>query len=219
MRSAKLCCQTKLRGIEAIVNLKDWQNRQMKWAACFISAKNELTKVISLVVVFGVFFAVAEARVEAQQSQPVTLGTAHEQHEIYGSSATASAEISFDTPNYPVGANIFIHVKLESHVGREIEINPDGIKFDVRDSNGKRPAETEVGCLAHFFSNCYTGWLYRRKIVQLPFKSFDKLEWDKNISKEYDLKKPGAYSVVAYVCGIGHLTDCFRTNVVKFSVK
>ena len=98
-------------------------------------------------------------------------------------------------------------------------INPDGIKFDVRDSNGKRPTETEDGCQAHFFSNCYTGWLYRRKMVQVPFKSFDKLEWDKNLSKEYDLKKPGAYSVVAYVCGIGSLTDCFRTNIIKFSVK
>lgn len=155
---------------------------------------------------------------KAQQTAAVTLGTSHEQHEIYGSSATATATLSFDNPAFALGANVFIHVKLESHVGRELMINPDGIKFDVRDNNGKRPTETEDGCLAHFFSSCYTGWLYRRKIVQMPFKSFDKLEWDKNLSREYDLKKPGTYTVIAYVCGVGNQTDCFRTNIVKFTV-
>ena len=205
-----------LRGIEEIVIVNISHKRQINRAGRSISAIKKLTNVFSILMVCGVIFTVA-ARIQAQQ--PVTLGSQHEQHEIYSSSATASADISFDTPTFNAGQNVFIHIKLESHVGRQIDINPDGIKFDVRDSNGKRPAETEDGCQAHFFSQCYTGWLYRRKIIQVPFKSFDKLEWDKNLSKEYDLKKPGAYSVIAYVCGIGSLTDCFRTNIVKFTVK
>ena len=206
------------RGFKEIVNVTNRHNHQLNRAAFLISANKKFTNTFFILAVCGVFFAFAPARARAQ-AQPVTMGTPHEQHEIYGSSATASAEISFDTPTFAAGQNVFIHIKLESHVGRELAINPDGIKFDVRDSNGKRPTETEDGCQAHFFSNCYTGWLYRRKIVQVPFKSFDKLEWDKNLSKEYDLKKPGAYSVIAYVCGIGSQTDCFRTNIVKFTVK
>ena len=206
-----------LRGFEEIVIVNNSYKKQLNRAERSISANNRLTQLFSILMVCGLFLPLTAARVNAQQ--PVTIGSAHEQHEIYGSSATASADISFDTPTFNAGQNVFIHIKLESHVGRQIDINPDGIKFDVRDSNGKRPSETEDGCQAHFFSQCYTGWLYRRKIIQVPFKSFDKLEWDKNLSKEYDLKKPGAYSVIAYVCGIGSLTDCFRTNIAKFTVK
>ncbi len=154
------------------------------------------------------------------KAQRTTLGLAgKEQHDVYDSSPTASATLSFDNPEFKPGSNIFVHIKLESHVGRELLISTDGIKFDVRDASGHRPVETEMGCLEHFFSKCYTGWLYRRKVVQIPFRSFDKLEWDKNLSKEYELNKPGTYTVIGYVCGIGHLTDCFRTNAAKFTVK
>jgi hypothetical protein len=124
-----------------------------------------------------------------------------------------------DSPVFTPGSNVFVHIKLESHVGREIDISTDGLKLDVRDASGRRPRETDAGCLEHFFSQCYTGWLYRRKQVLIPFKSFGKLEWDKNLSKEYELTRPGTYTVVGYVCGIGHLTDCFRTNEAKFTIK
>ncbi len=150
----------------------------------------------------------------------VKLGTAgKEQHDVYNTSPTASATLSMDNPTFALGSNVFVHVKLESHIGREILISTDGLKLQVLDQNNHSPKETEVGCLEHFFSQCYTGWLYRRKVVQIPFKSFDKLEWDKNLSKEYELTKPGTYAVIGYVCGIGSLTDCFRTNVVKFTIK
>lgn len=153
-------------------------------------------------------------------AQRHTLGIAgKEQHDVYDSSPTASATLSFDNPDFNPGANVFVHIKLESHVGRELLISTDGVKFDVRDASGHRPKETDMGCLEHFFSQCYTGWLYRRKVVQIPFRSFDKLEWDKNLSREYMLTKPGTYSVIGYVCGIGHLTDCFRTNAAKFTIK
>jgi hypothetical protein len=165
------------------------------------------------------FISVFAGALQGQQGPTVLGSKDKEQHTIYGSSATATGTLSFDNPNFTSGQKVFIHVKLESHVGREIMVNPDGIKFDVRDATGKRPKETEDGCQAHFFSQCYTGWLYRRKVVQIPFKSFDKLEWDKNLSKEYELQKPGTYTVIGYVCGISNLTDCFRTNELKFTVK
>lgn len=154
------------------------------------------------------------------RAQSVTLGTAgKEQHDVYNTSATASATLLFDSSTFQLGSNVFVHVTIESHVGRELLISTDGLKLEVRDAHGRMPRETEVGCLEHFFSQCYTGWLYPRRLVQIPFKSFGKLEWDKNLSREYELTRPGTYTVVGYVCGIGNTRDCFRTNVAKFTIK
>jgi hypothetical protein len=91
--------------------------------------------------------------------------------------------------------------------------------LDVRDGSNNRAPETASGCGVHFFSVCYSA-----KEGPIPMFSQElnpgvAARFDVAVTAEYEINKPGKYSVTAYVCDLQPHPDCFKSNTVRVTVR
>ena len=101
--------------------------------------------------------------------------------------------------------------------------------FDTRDSEGPLLPETEHGCEVHYFSSCF------KSADSIPgvriggpapapatIPAHNKIETAALLNAEYDLSRPGTYTVVGYVHILdenGHDAGTFKTNKIKIAVQ
>jgi Carboxypeptidase regulatory-like domain len=137
---------------------------------------------------------------------------------IADSSPVVSATLSPTLSPVKAGS-VKVHIAVENISDHQIGYGTPLITFDVRDENGKLPPETPLGCTLHFFSPCHNDGA-----LGPPFASYlvphKKSEEDEDLTLEYDLSRPGTYTVVGYVRYFSDgAPEYFRTNKIKITVR
>jgi hypothetical protein len=158
-----------------------------------------------------------ELRVEGEPEH--IIGVVH--RDIAESSPLASATISALQSPVKAGEPVKIRIVIENRSDHEIVLPDFGaFVFDARDSNGDLLPETDIGCVFHFFSPCHKYKKMGEGLVA-TISAHKKYEWDTLLNTEYDLSRPGTYTVVGYVQifadGSDHIN--FKTNKIKITVQ
>jgi hypothetical protein len=146
------------------------------------------------------------------------IGVVH--HEVADSSPVISVILTATASPYLKGKTIAVHVKKLNTSDHEIEYVNLTIVLVVFDSNGNIAPETELGCQRHWFSPCY----YTQGRNRIPWTN-GKIapggtsEYDKRLSDDYDLSKPGTYTVMGYMSGYKEGPEYFKTNTIKITIE
>ena len=141
-------------------------------------------------------------------------------------SPIASAKLTLPRGSIIPGQLIKVHLKLVNKSDRTISYSDPLVVLELRDQKGNLAPETELGCSYHFFSPCHTG--EKQPVVKKRYVLYPHAEEDSAITLNalYNLKKPGKYSLVGYVCGLKDGADsdlnvgpeCFQTKKLKLKV-
>jgi hypothetical protein len=158
----------------------------------------------------------------AQGQQPVRPGEEPEHvigivpRDIAESSPFASVTISAQD-NLKAGKPAKIYFTIENQSDQDLMLTE--LVLDARDSKGELLPETDLGCVAHFFSPCHkTKNLASGPKLTLP--AHKTYKWDSLLNSQYDLSRPGTDTVIGYVqILVDSKVYNFKTNKIKISVE
>lgn len=167
-------------------------------------------------------YAIALQSLVAEGQQPVRVGEEPEHvigivhREIAESSSFASPTISAQDI-VKAGTPETIHFAIENRSDHDLVVG--GVVLDSRDGKGALLPETELGCTAHFFSPCYK---YKNlgSGPTLTLSAHKSYKWDSLLNTDYDLNRPGTYTIVGYVqISVDSKNSNFKTNKIKITVQ